>query len=236
MIPKIIHISWKTRDILDSESIFIQNCIGNLVNLATDWDTRIYNDDDIETYLKDSLDSRDYNSLKNKHIIEKLDVWRLIKMYNEGGLYVDIDRLCNIPVQILAGDNIKVVLPTCKDLDFSQDFMMSEPKNPIFEETLKLNIERRNGGCDNLYYLGAQTYLHAIMKCSYGKIIEQNEKNIIRMREDFAMTNFIRTYREDPPYNTIIFRPDISKATFDHEVEKRKFYAENNIKHWTGDW
>lgn len=236
MIPKIIHIAWKTKNILDSDSIFMKNCIGNLVSLADRWDTIIYDDNDIDQYLKENLDRSDYQLLKPKHIIEKSDVWRLIKMYNEGGVYVDIDRLCNIPLDIIAADNIQVALPTCMDLDFSQDFMMSAPKNPIFMETLKLNLERRYSGCDSVYYLGAQTYLHGIMISCFGKIIEQTENNIIKMREEFQMTNFILTYRENPPYDTIIYRPQISKVSFDHETEKRKFYAENNIKHWTGDW
>jgi mannosyltransferase OCH1-like enzyme len=236
MIPKIIHIAWKTKNILDSDSIFIKNCIGNLVSLADQWDTIIYDDNDIDQYLKENLDRSDYQLLKPKHIIEKSDVWRLIKMYKEGGLYVDIDRLCNIPLDIIAGEDIKVVLPTCKDLDFSQDFMMSESNNPIFIETLKLNLERRHSGCDNVYYLGAQTYLHGIMMSTMGKIVEQNEMNIIQMREKFEMIDFVRTYREDPPYDTIIYRPQLSKVSFDHETEKRKFYTENNIKHWTGDW
>jgi hypothetical protein len=44
---------------------------------------------------------------------------------------------------------------------------------------------------------------------------------------------FIATYREQPPYKTILHRGDVD---FDHEKEKRRLYAECSMQHWTGEW
>jgi mannosyltransferase OCH1-like enzyme len=91
--------------------------------------------------------------LQNRHIVEKIDVWRLIKLYNEGGLYIDVDRLVNVSLNDIAKKDIKWILPTCRDNDFSHDFMCSSPGNPVFLETLKLNLSRRRAPMEITYII-----------------------------------------------------------------------------------
>jgi hypothetical protein len=232
LIPKVIHVTWKSKDILNSNHIFPQNTIQKLVELSPNWKLELSDNQEIDQYLKDNLDLSDYNLLENRHIVEKCDVWRLIKLYKEGGAYVDIDRLCNTSLDDILDEKTKLVLPICKDYDFSQDFMCSSPGNPIFLETLKLNLERRYGGANSVYFLGPQTYMHGILISLYGEIIEANFKEIRNMLED---ADFIKTYDENPPYDTVIYRNAKDKI-FDHESMKRDFYAKSELKHWTGEW
>jgi hypothetical protein len=239
LIPKKIHVSWIDKNLLNSNSIFVKECIGNVISLATDWHYEISTDIEINNYLKEHLSSLDYNLISNKHIIEKCDLWRLIKLYNEGGMYVDIDRLCNISINELIDENTKLILPTCLDYDFSQDFMCSAPENPIFNETIKLNLLRRREGHNNVYLLGPQTYFDGITMAMFGKIFEPNERTdvIKNVRNMINETNFIKTYREFPPYDTVLFkRKKITNEIFDHENEKRKFYSQSGLKHWSGEW
>ena len=37
MIPKIVHLTWKTKDILDSDSLIIVNGARKLVDMNPDW-------------------------------------------------------------------------------------------------------------------------------------------------------------------------------------------------------
>lgn len=234
-IPKIVHAAWKTKDVINSDSLFYKNCLGNIAKLSPNWDIQISDDQDVEDYLRDNLDSRDYNLLLNRHIVEKIDVWRLIKLYKEGGLYIDMDRLCNISLDNIINDNTKLVLPTCGDHDFSHDFMMSAPGNPIFYETLVLNLQRRYEGIDNIYFLGPQTYLHGIIKAMFGydMKIESGSKLFGEIRNMLNETDFIKTYKEAGPLHTVIYRSDLKQIEFDYESEKKKFYSQNNVKHWT---
>ena len=39
------------------------------------------------------------------HPVEKTDLWRLLKMCHEGGLYMDIDRLSNQPISEYINSN-----------------------------------------------------------------------------------------------------------------------------------
>jgi len=236
IIPRKIHISWKTKDLLQSESRFVRNCIGRLVQLSPNWTVEISDDDDLDDYLRVKLDASDYSRLKDCHPVVKSDVWRLIKLYEEGGLYVDIDRLCNVSLDSVIDHKAMMVLPICAGRDFSHDFMCSAPGNPIFTTALELNLKRRAEGSNNTYFLGPQTYFHAVTINLLGEMVDINpgEQVFDSIRWKISRCDFIQTYDEAPPYNTILYRPEPDQI--DHELEKRQFYRESKLKHWTGDW
>jgi hypothetical protein len=234
-IPKIAHIAWKTKDVIHSQSPIILNGLKNLINLNPDWTVTIYDDNDVDEYLRGILNKRDYNLIKDIHIVEKTDLWRLFKLYNEGGLYMDIDRFYNIPLSNIITDGIKCVLPTCLDWDFSQDFMLTEPKNPIQAKTIELILERRYAGHKNVFFLGPQTYMHAVTSVLFGEMINTNPgvEKFTEMRKHLEQITFIKTYREHPPHDTIVYK---GNGDMDWEKLKKEFYAEANIKHWSGEW
>ena len=78
-IPKIIHVCWKTKDILEQKNIFVEHTIQKLVSLADGWTPIVSDDSDVEQYLKDNLSFIDYQLIKDRHIVEKVDLWRLFK-------------------------------------------------------------------------------------------------------------------------------------------------------------
>ncbi|NBR23097.1 MAG: hypothetical protein EBU08_04775 [Micrococcales bacterium] len=235
MIPKIVHVAWKDKDVLGSDHPIIVNGIRKFIELNPDWKVTVNDNNDIDEYLKDHLGVNDYNLIKDKHIVEKCDAWRLIKMYVEGGMYVDIDRVCNLQMPAL-DDNIKWVLPTCRSYDFSQDIMISEGGNPVFLMAIDLMFTRRHEGHTNTYFLGSQTYMHAITLSLFNKVIDTNpgEEVFNWMVEKIEKIPFIRLIREDPPYNTLLHNSDSSM--FDHEQWKRDFYKSSGIRHWTDEW
>jgi len=237
MIPKIVHLSWKTKDIFSSNSPLIINGIVKLKEMNPDWMITVYTDQEIDDYLKRYLEPTDYNLIKDVHIVGKSDLWRLLKIYNEGGLYMDIDRLYNISLSdIITSDTIKWVLPTYLDIDFSHDIMLSAPGNPAFLGAAQLHLERRKAGETNIYYLGPQTYMHAVTFSLMGKVINTNPGKEVfeELRSKITETDFIKTYRETSPLDTMVYKDDgIIK---NHEDMKRALYKENKLKHWTGEW
>ena len=234
-IPKIAHITWKTKDVVNSQSPLILNGLRNLIDLNPDWNVTVYDDHDIDEYLKGVLNKRDYNLIKDLHIVEKSDLWRQFKLYNEGGLYMDIDRFCNIPLSEIVTDDVKCVLPTCLDWDFSQDIILTEPNNPIQLQTIELIMQRRYEGHKNVFFLGPQTYMNAVTKVLFGEMIHTNPgvEKFAEMRKSLEKITFIKTYREHPPHDTVLYRSD---DKLDWEKLKKDFYADANIKHWSGDW
>jgi len=236
MISKIVHTSWKDKTILQSQSPLIQEGIANLIKLNPDWEVRIYDDEEVNEYLRESMDSRDFKLIENDHIVAKTDIWRLIKLYREGGLYLDIDRYCNIKFEDYFTDDIKCVLPMCLDIGFSQDFMMSEIANPIYLETYKLLVQRRYE-TSHIYFLGPQTYMHGVTKVLMGKMIDMNPgiETVQNIREAIKDIPFIYTYREQLPYDSVICRNKQGNPN-DWEQQKRDLYKDYELKHWTGEW
>ena len=68
-IPKLIHVSWKNKDILDDQSPLILNGLLNLKTLNPEFSLEISDDQDVETYLKNHLSKWDYFKIKNKKIV-----------------------------------------------------------------------------------------------------------------------------------------------------------------------
>lgn len=234
-IPKKAHIVWNHKNIINSNHPLITNGVRKLISLNPDWDVTVYDDHDIDEYLKSVLDNSDYNLIKDLHIVEKSDLWRQFKLYNEGGLYMDIDRFYNIPLSEIVTDGIKCVLPTCLEWDFSQDFMLTEPKNPIQAKTIELILQRRYEGHKNVFFLGPQTYMHAVTTVLFGEMINTDPgvEKFAEMRIYMEQIPFIKTYREHPPHDTIIYK---GNGDMDWKKLKKEFYAEANIKHWSGEW
>jgi hypothetical protein len=236
MIPKKVHLSWKTKDLLDSKSPLVVHGVKRLVDLNPDWEVTIYDDQEVDDYLKTQLEPQVYALIASKHIVQKTDLWRLIKLYEEGGLYIDVDRFVDTPLNYLVDENTKWVLPTYRDYDFSHDFMMTAPHNPAYRLAAQMYIERMNQGHTSVYFLGPQTYMHAVTQTLTGEMLNTDLgiAAFDRLRDIMKICGFIKTFREEPPYNTIVYRGE--NLGLDWEQEKRKFYAESGLKHWSGDW
>jgi hypothetical protein len=240
-IPKQVYIAWNDKTILSNQSPLIQNGIKNLVDLNPEWSVTIYDDEDIDLYLQQCLDSNDYKLIQHKHIVEKSDIWRLFKMYNEGGMYVDIDRYCNVKLDSLLDDDTKLVLPTCLDNDFSQDLMISAAQNPIYLRTIELILTRRKQGHTNTFFLGPQTYMHAVTEVLCGEIINTDPglEKFAMLRQLIQQIPFVKTYKEYPPYDTIIYKHDAAEfKTVDGLIKpwnlyKKDLYVSSGIGHWS---
>jgi mannosyltransferase OCH1-like enzyme len=228
-IEKKIHISWKNKDVLDKDYNIIKNGILQLKNLNPDYEFNIYDDDDIENYLKIKLSHEDYELIKNKKIVEKTDLWRLFLIYDEGGIYQDIDRFCNIPLSSIIKPTTKCLLPMYYDTDFSQDIMCSSSKNIIYKRAIELNLERRRGNVsDDILYFGPHTYFHAVTEILLGYQLNRNpdKKDVELLRNLINESPYLETYREDPPYNTILYQGE--NIIFD----KGELYESYGVRIW----
>jgi hypothetical protein len=146
-------------------------------------------------------------------------------------MYIDVDRLCNVKLSEVIKESTKCVLPTHKDYDFSQDLMITEAGNPIFKEAIELQIKRRWEGNRNIYFLGPQTYMHAVTKVLTGEMINTNpgKDTMENLRSIIKNSGFLDTYVENNIFDTFLYRGKVE--LFDHEIEKRKLYKEYNLKH-----
>ena len=236
MIQKKIHITWKTERIFESKCFMVEHGLKKLISLNPDWEVEFSDDEDIDRYLKENISIGDYEAIRDRGIVEKCDLWRLVKIYNEGGLYIDLDRFVNIPLSDIIGEGIRWVLPTYRDVDFSHDIMLCAAGNPIFGNAAGLNMERRRMGYRAIYLLGPQTWKHSVSYGLVGDIVESNPgvEMMGRLREVIAGMSFCKTYREEPWRDTLFFRGGAEYEGVDYELEKRRMYEEFGMDHWTG--
>lgn len=236
MIPKIVHVTWKYKNIVDSSNLMVKYGLKRLIELNPDWKVTVYDDDDINQYLKEVMDINDFKLIENSHIVSKSDTWRLYKMYNEGGIYVDMDRLCNKKLSDIIPDDVKWVVPIVGNRDFAQDLMISEPQNPIFLETIKLCMHRRRNGETNIYTLGPQTYMHVITHQLLNRVIDvlPDEEEFVHIRNAFKQFPWIKVVTEHLPYDTFLYSND--GTIINHELLKRSLYKEYDMRHWTNTW
>jgi hypothetical protein len=241
-IPKVVHISWKDKRILfTSDNPLALNGMSQLHHINPNWVIQISDDCDVNDYIQSCISNDDWLLLKDRHIVEKIDVWRLLKIYHEGGVYVDIDRYCNIPFDRFIDEDTRCVLPTHFDIDCSQDIMIASKGSPIHKLALELNLARRRDGCDDVLTLGPVTYFHAVTQIILGK-----QKSRFLPAKEFA--EFIaliyqkegyKVFYERPceditKHTTIIYKPNPDYPFLEGNGGSREdLYAESEVRHWT---
>jgi len=240
MIPKVIHISWIDKSILfTSNNPLAINGVQNMKRINPEYKIEVSDDNDVDDYIQSCISNDDWLLLKDRHIVEKVDLWRLLKIYYEGGIYCDIDRLCNIPFKDIIKDSDVCILPTYFEIDFSQDIMISEKGQQIHKKAIELNLSRRQTGCDDVLTLGPITYFHSITQTLYGKQMERQPHPALweRIISAVNQTSGYRTFRERVVgsvigQTTIIYKYDESYIP-GNKGTREDLYKESKTVHWT---
>ena len=235
-IPRIIHVSWKVKNFWNSRNPLFLNGIKNLKEQNPEYTVQVSDDDEVDEYIQSHLSRQDWLLIKDKHIVEKTDLWRLLKIYYEGGMYCDIDRFANIPLReiILGGD--RCILPIHRWIDFSQDIMIAEKGMPHVKRAIELNLDRRKEGCKDVLSLGPITYFHAITETYANKQLPRYLE-----RQQFSMLQQLieripgfKCFPEHPP-KTLLFDPARGGWKKGNNGSKADFYQECDTTHWTKD-
>ena len=240
MIPKVIHVSWVDKvKLFTSNNPLAINGIQNMKRINPDYIIQVSDNNDVDDYIQSCISNDDWLLIQNRHIVEKVDLWRLLKIYNEGGIYCDIDRLCNIPFKGIINEKDICILPTHFQIDFSQDIMISEKGQDIHKLAIELNLSRRRDGCDDVLTLGPVTYFHAITDRIWGRQLSrfQNDKIWKRLIRKVNEREGYKTFEEKPvesplEQRTIIYKYD-GNYQAGNKQSKEDFYNESKIKHWT---
>lgn len=236
-IPKKIHLSWKNKDVLDLNYSLIQKGAKNLELLNPDWDIEVNDDEDVNRYIRDNIGKSSWELIKDRKITEKTDLWRLLKIYKEGGLYMDIDRYIDTPLSNIIKANTSCVIPTFQDIDFSQDFVLSCANNPMIERAISNNLFNRKNG-QNLFYTAVCSYMHAASELLSGYKVERgnNPEYFNDIRKQIEACEYLETFREiGPEYHTLYrnIAGDFNMKTF--EKDKADFYNGESVAHWNAD-
>lgn len=142
LIPKKIHQTWETKNITPG----IQSYIDKLKNLNPDFDYKLYDKDDRETFLKEHFDDKVFQAYSR--IVPgamKTDLWRYCLLYEYGGIFsdIDLDYISPLPEVI---NGFSFVCPIDLDNDFNSPhqalngFLCSSPGHPILKHCIDLVV------------------------------------------------------------------------------------------------
>lgn len=101
-IPKVIYQTWKDKN-LNENCLKVRN---NIQRLNPEYKMELYDDNEIEAFIKQNFDEFTYNCYKKLNVgASKADFWRYCVLYKNGGVYLDMDSDIVKPLSELINPN-----------------------------------------------------------------------------------------------------------------------------------
>jgi hypothetical protein len=244
-IPHKIHFTWKDSKVIEKypNASFLRNGVMNDIHLNPSWTWTMSDDKDIEQYLQLHLNASDYKLIRDRPIIEKTDLWRLLKIYYEGGYYQDFDMKYNQPLRLLITPLTRCMLPTYGNVNFRQDIMLCTAGSPIHKRAIELNLERRRillkrnrkPSPGDILHLGPDTYKDAVMDVLHlprRTLIQDARKRINTELYPILMAHFDNTSTRARLTNIPGAMP-LHESHKDHGPRnKQELWKHANTTHW----
>lgn len=193
-IPKHVHMFFPDKEYYRRQPIlpFVSHSIISLINLNPDWNVTVYNDTMIDRVIQRAGDTgiiskkevdvligvegEEEGQKQTAHIVERSDIARLILMYQQGGIYLDVDRLVSRKFADFITQSTRLCLPTHFDINFAQDILCSSPGNEMFlsiiqkASKIRLESERRKGWTkgSSLFEMGPPLYNSQVLMNVFG--------------------------------------------------------------------
>ncbi|WP_297824050.1 glycosyltransferase [uncultured Paraglaciecola sp.] len=143
-IPKIIHRTWKDKDIPDS--IFKKEWVDSWEKYNPSWEFRFYTDNDINQFMEEFYPEHlEMVNSYDQHI-KKIDAFRYFLLYRYGGMYVDLDFECFQPLDSLfiEGANIYLQQNNATIPRVTNAVMISSPGHIFWEHAINRLKDERN--------------------------------------------------------------------------------------------
>jgi mannosyltransferase OCH1-like enzyme len=171
MIPKIIHQTWKNKDIPPEWQDAVDSC----KKINKGYKYILWTDKSMDDFVKKYYPSF-YKIYKSyEHNIQRCDAFRYLVLYKYGGIYLDMDIKCNKNLnKFLHFDLVLAHDINFNTSNFMNSFFMVIPNHPFF----KYCIEKLPEYKDNFKYFGKHLHVMnstgpsflTIMVKEYGKI------------------------------------------------------------------
>ena len=245
MIPQIVHVAWVNTQNLDNVSLYILK--NGYRNIKPPWSVQLWNNTVMKQYIFDSslLSNVDKKILQKSRTIEFIDLFRLLIIYDTGGIWMDIDRLVNKNLSNIVTSKTKLLLPIWQNKDFAQDCFGSFPKNPMIKAAIVENLARRRSLTEkhtnkDIVWMGPGCFLHIVSEWVYGQRILPNlhgpsyrndeMRSVFKLLQNY---DTIATKLEHSSCNTIVYNGngcnEISK-------DKRMLYRISGITYWQNEY
>lgn len=120
--------------------------IQEMMNINKTYEYKLYTGDEIDKYILNNFSNYIYNSFcKLKSQQAKVNFWSYLILYNDGGIYLDINKTLNIDINTIIKpcDDAIISLENNK-LYFVNDCLFFAKKHPILRKVIELIIDNIN--------------------------------------------------------------------------------------------
>jgi mannosyltransferase OCH1-like enzyme len=159
MIPKKIWQTYKTNfnDLPD----YAMSAAETWINKNPDWQYNYMSDEDVMDFVSDNFGKTWLNIFGSCPLgVMRADIWRIMILYINGGMYTDLDTVCNIPASSWFNElsDKRVILNAEHEIHIQQWTFLSENNHPVFSYMLE-NIEEgfNNPDYSNPHFVHAMT-------------------------------------------------------------------------------
>tara|TARA_Y100000004_G_C8935600_1_gene421891 strand:+ start:62 stop:1444 length:1383 start_codon:yes stop_codon:yes gene_type:complete len=196
MIPKNIFQSWITKELHPE----IQKKVDRMLELNPTYKHEIYTDSEISEFVNTNYFGKISECFNRLTVpVAKVDFWRYLVLYKEGGVYVDLDSSINVSLDDFIEEKDDAIITAETNYNtYVQWALIFNKEHPILKEVIDLivdNIENNSYPNDILNMTGPQVYSRGIInthKKLFGE--ELNFKNITRETDTTYINNNV-SYR-----------------------------------------
>ena len=159
MIEKNIFQSWYSRELPP----LVQSKIDGFLKMNPAYKYHLYTDDDMEQFVKDNYPGIIYECYKRLNIIvAKVDLWRYLILYKEGGVYLDMDSSIEKPLDELILPDDEAIMTVEKNPGiYVQWGMIFKSKHPILKRTIEYVVDniQRNAYPNDIHKMTGPTVI-----------------------------------------------------------------------------
>ena len=151
MIPKIIHQTWKTREIPEQW----QSAVESVKLIHPDYEYILWTDETMTEFVKSTYPDFYPNYLNYKYNIQRCDAFRYLVLYKYGGIYLDMDIACKKKIDGLLHYDLVLAKSSNISTTYTNSFFMCEPEHPF----IKFCIKQLPKYTKSFVYLGKHNHI-----------------------------------------------------------------------------
>ena len=142
-IPKKIHQTWYKKKLPEK----IQEQVNKIKSINNNYEYKFYDDNDILKYIETYYDEKTLDTYKKLTIgASKADLFRYLVLYNEGGVYLDLDSNITKNLDDLIKNYSGVISRENHRPFFLQWMMCFSKGHPILKKIIDLSCKNINSG------------------------------------------------------------------------------------------